>query len=139
MESKPAHLQVVIDATNASVGRIGSYAAKQALLGKDVIVVNCNHAIVTGQPRAVINEYDIARKKGGASLNGPFFPKSPERVIKRTTRGMLNYKFGRGGAAYKKLMCYNALPKEYESAKKVTLSRTITSKFITLQHLCREI
>ena len=88
--------EIVIDAKEGVLGRIASYAAKQALLGKSVIIVNCNQILVTGKRSMIILEYNKARRRGSASLKGPFFPKYPERLMKRTVRGMLNYQQQRG-------------------------------------------
>ncbi len=130
---------LVIDAAHAVLGRVASYAAKQALLGKTIAIVNCNQALVTGRVRSTIDEYNITRKRGGASLNGPFFPKHPDRIMKRTVRGMLDYTKQRGLDAFKRVRCYNDVPKEYEAAHKVTLLRELTAKTISLQELSKEI
>jgi len=45
------------------------------------------------QINAIPINYDLVmRSKGGAGLKGPFFPKTAERILKRTIRGMLPYK-----------------------------------------------
>jgi len=131
--------EIIIDASNGILGRIASYAAKQAMLGKNVIIVNCNNALLTGRKRMVIEEYGIARRRGGTSLNGPHFPKHPERLFKRTVRGMLSYTQQRGLDALKRITCYNSVPKEYESTDKISLSRQTKSKTITLSELSKEI
>ena len=41
-------MTVVIDAENAVVGRLASRVAKLALMGEDVLVVNAEKAIMTG-------------------------------------------------------------------------------------------
>ena len=87
---------IVIDGKNAILGRLASYVVKQALLGKEIAIVNCNEVVISGKPKSVIKEYQEKRQRGGSSLKGPFFPKSPERIVKRTVRGMLSYKQGRG-------------------------------------------
>lgn len=87
--------KIVIDATKATLGRLASYAAKQALLGKEVIIVNCNNAVITGDRRMIINEYKIQRQRGSSTLEGPYFPNIPEKLLKRTIRGMLRYKRGK--------------------------------------------
>lgn len=127
--------QIVIDASNMVLGRLASYAAKQALLGKSVIIVNCDNAVLTGSKANVIAEYEDIRKKGGASLRGPFFPKHPDRMVKRTVRGMLSYKQGRGEAALQRVICYNNTPKEFEAAKKINFTsekKTTTTKLVDL-------
>ena len=137
MKSKKA--DVVIDAKNAILGRLSSYVAKQALLGKEIAVVNCNEVVITGKPRTTISEYKEMRSKGGAALKGPFFPKIPEKVVKRTIRGMLSYKQGRGNSALKKIKCYNEVPSEYEGSKMITAGKEKTTKTIKLKELHKEI
>ena len=131
--------KIVIDATNAVLGRLASYAAKQALLGHEIIIVNCDKAIVTGKHSTIIREYHISRSRGGSSLNGPHFPKTPERILKRTIRGMLSYKQGRGLAAFKRIICYNLVPTEYESTKKIHAGKEKKTTTTTLKHIGEEI
>ncbi len=131
--------QIVIDASHGVLGRIASYAAKQAMLGKSVIVVNCDHAMVTGRRRSIIEEYINIRQKGGSSLRGPYFPKHSDRVMKRTIRGMLDYTKQRGLDAFKRVRCYPNLPPEFQAAKKITFVRETKSKTMSLQELEKEI
>lgn len=127
--------KLVIDATDGILGRIASYAAKQALLGKSIAIVNCNNILITGRKSSTIREYNELRRRGGASLKGPFFPKHPFRIMKRTVRGMLSYNQKRGMDALKRVICYDNVPKEYESSKKIFLLRETKAKTISLQEL----
>ena len=138
-EQKIQREKIVIDATEGVVGRVASYAAKQALRGKEVIIVNCKHAVLTGRKRSVIEEYQAARLRGGSSMKGPFYPKQPQRVMKRTIKGMVPYKQHRGNTALDNVMCYDALPAEYEKADKISLARPLKVKAIKLFELSREI
>ena len=131
--------EIVIDATQATLGRLASYAAKQALLGKKVTIVNCSDVIITGKKATTIREYKETRQRGGSSQKGPFFPKSPERIVKRTIRGMISYKKGRGEDAMKRIMCFSNLPEKFKDSKKITAGKekkTITTK---LSDLSKEI
>lgn len=130
---------IIIDATNSPLGRISSYAAKQSLLGKSIVVINCNLAIISGRKTSIIEEYKLTRSRGGTSLKGPHFPKNPERIMKRTIRGMLPYKTGRGLMAFKKIMCYNNTPAEYENANKISLQKQFKIKTLSLQELSKKI
>jgi large subunit ribosomal protein L13 len=132
-------MQIVIDATDSVLGRLCSFAAKQSLLGKEVIIVNCAKAVITGKKRTTIKEYQHKRALGGASLRGPFFPKHPYRVVKRTVRGMVPYKKGRGLEAYKRVMCYDDVPTEFANAKMVKVQKKIMTSKINLEELGREI
>lgn len=130
--------EIVVDASGCSVGRVSSYAAKQVLLGNNVKIVNCNDSFVTGNKKSVIEEYKIMRARGGASLQGPHYPKSPERIMKRTIRGMLPYKQGKGREAFKRILCYNKVPVELEKSEKVSLKREVKSTVTTLARIGRE-
>ncbi len=131
--------KVIIDATNSPLGRLASFSAKQALFGKSIVIVNCDSAIISGRKSSIINEYKEARARGGAILKGPNFPKNPERIIKRTIRGMLPYKNGRGRDALKRVICYNKVPKEYENAEKISLQKIFNIKTMTLKELSERI
>jgi len=111
--------KIVIDATDATLGRLCSFAAKQALMGKFIVIVNCNNAVLTGNKNFLLKEYKEKIARGGSSLKGPFYPKNPQRIVKRVIRGMLPYKQERGRAALKRIICFNDHPKEYESVKKI--------------------
>ncbi len=130
---------VIIDAKNGILGRVASNAAKLALLGNKVIIVNCNLAILSGRKRMIINEYITSRIRGGSSLNGPHFPKEPFRIMKRTVRGMLSYTQERGRTALKNVICHNTTPIEYESVEKISFGKESRSGTITLGDLSKEL
>ena len=132
-------IKIIIDATDAPLGRVASLAAKQALLGKDIIITNCNSVIISGDKYAIIQKYKDSRARGGTSLRGPNFPRNPERIVKRAIRGMLQYKQGRGRTALKKVMCYNEIPHEYKDSKKITMPKEFKIKTITLKELSERI
>jgi len=131
--------KIIIDGKNAILGRLASYVAKQAMYGKEIIVVNCDETVVSGKPKSIVLEYSEMRQKGGASLQGPYFPKSPERIVKRTIRGMLSYRKERGGEAFKRIKCYNGVPEEYESSKKFIAGKEKKIKTIKLKELSKNI
>ncbi len=130
---------IVIDATDTVLGRLASYAAKQSLLGKKIIIVNCINAIVTGKRASILRNYKQLRQRGGSSLKGPHFPKSPERIMKRTIRGMLSYKQGRGQSAFKHIRCYNNIPPEYQSSEKILLREEKNTPTLTLNEISTEL
>lgn len=129
--------QVVIDAANSVLGRVASYAAKQALFGSKVIIVNCNDVLITGRRNLILEEYSQMRRKGKGFFKGPTFPKVAEKLMKRTVRGMLDYTHGRGEAALDRVMCYNAVPKEFESAKKISFVKALKIKTVKLSEVAK--
>ena len=131
--------EIIIDANNAILGRLASFAAKQALLGKKLTIVNCDEASIAGKPRSIIKEYQEIRKKGGSGLQGPFFPRSPEKIVKRTIRGMLSYKQCRGHDALKRIKCHNEIPEKYKDVKMIKAGKEKKIKTIRLKDLSKEI
>ena len=131
--------QIIIDAANAVLGRMASYAAKQALLGKSIIVVNCSNALIIGNIPDIVSKYKQKIRRGKGSQKGPYFPRIPERIVKRTIRGMLEYTQTRGSDALKRVMCYNQLPKEFEAAKKISFAKEIKTSSIKLGELVSKV
>ncbi len=111
--------EIIIDGENAVLGRLAGYAAKQALDGKKIEIVNSEKVIITGKKEDILEEYRKKREIGGSGLKGPFFPSTPEKILKRTIRGMLPYKKGRGREAFKRIKCYIGIPKEFEGKKMI--------------------
>src|SRR3989344_4204214 len=132
-------IEIIIDASHSVLGRVASFAAKQSLLGKKVIIVNCGDAILTGHRNSIIKEYRIIPEKGGSSRRGPFFPKQPERIMRRTVRGMLSSHQHRGRSAFRRILCFRNMPKEYELSQKIALMVKDVSSSITLSALSMEI
>ena len=130
---------IVIDATNATLGRLSSYAAKQALQGREVIILNSEKAIITGKKIGIVKAYKEKRSKGGTAMRGPNFPGTAERIVKRTIRGMLpNYRTGRGRVALKRIKCYVGMPKEFESGKKISAGREkTTGKMVRVKEIAK--
>jgi len=131
--------EIIIDGKNAVMGRLASYSAKQAMLGKKIAILNCDEVIIIGHKKEILARYLRKVQMGGSSLKGPKIIRTPERILKRTIRGMLSHKQGRGQDAMDKIRCYNKVPKEYEESKKVSAGREKHGKFITLKQLCQEL
>ena len=129
--------QIVIDAANSIVGRVASYAAKQALLGHTIAIVNCNDALITGRRNLVIERYTKMRQRGKGQRWAPIVPKVPERLMKRTIRGMLEYTQRMGEAAFDRIRCYNAVPPEFAAAKKISVAKEITTRTIKLSEIAK--
>ena len=55
---------MIIDATNLVMGRIAAFAAKKALVGEKVDIINCEKAIVTGSRRFLVGRYFHQRDRG---------------------------------------------------------------------------
>ena len=131
---------VIIDATNLILGRMASFAARQALLGKDVIIINCEKAMVTGNRSATLERYNI-RLQRGSKDKGPFSYRKPHMFVKRAIRGMLPYKRENGKKAFKRIRCYLGVPDElknskFEQIKKMDISKLDIPKYTTVKEIC---
>ncbi len=114
----------IIDGAGATLGRLASYAAKNALKGEEVKVLNCEKVIITGNKKDILEEYKGKRRWVGSTQKGPKYSRSIDRIVKVTIRGMLpNYRNGRGRIAYKRIRCYVGVPKEFENSKKETMEK----------------
>lgn len=98
----------VIDAEGRILGRLASYAAEKVVEGEEVDIVNAEKAVVSGAPDEVFERYR-GRRKRGSRESGPRFPKAPERIVKRTVRGMLP-KGSSGKEAFKRLKTHRGNP-----------------------------
>lgn len=129
---------IVIDGENAVLGRLGAYAAKQALLGETIAIVNAEKILVTGKKRWLVEEAK-RRNSMGVPRKGPFFSGLPDRYVRRAIRGMLPYKTPRGRDAFGRIMCYIGIPSNIKE-KPVILKEAITdSNAITIGRICQEI
>ena len=127
--------EIIIDATGGVVGRIASFTAKKVLLGNKVIIVNCNEAIVTGPKKAVLEIYTLKRTYGGTSQKGPYYSRTPDRMLRKAVRGMLPWPKGRAREVYKNVICHPRVPEEYASKEKLTFKKAMRSHFMTLRQI----
>ncbi len=105
-----------IDATDLVLGRLSSIVAKKLLNGEEVVILNAEKAAIVGNRRRIYREYKEKRELGN-SRKGPFFPRMPDRIVKRTVRGMLPKDNTRGRMALKRLRVYIGTPAEFKSVK----------------------
>ena len=128
----------VIDAENAILGRLASYVAKQALKGEHIVIINSEKAIITGNKKDIRENYRQQRARIGSSMKGPKMPKTADRIIKRTIRGMLpEHRWGRGKDAMGRIRCYIGVPKEYENANKIVGGKEKSNKFVSIREITK--
>jgi len=126
----------VIDADGLLLGRLASIVAKRSLEGEAIAIVNAEKAIISGRRAHVLETYDRKRKRGSRE-GGPFFPRRPDHILKRTIRGMLPYKRERGEGAFKRIRVYVGVPPEFaglemESLEEAHINRLGNPRYVTL-------
>ena len=133
---------MIINAENLILGRMATFVAKKALQGEEIIIINCEKAVVIGKRQNVLSIYKV-KKKVRDVFKGPFFPRRPELIVKRTIRGMLPYKQPKGREAVKRIKCYQGIPtglkdKTYETIDNAKLAED-KIKFLTIAKISEQI
>ena len=113
--------KIIIDAEGEVRGRLASFAAKQALQGNEIVVLNSEKALISGNIVMNIQDFKLRRALNtNKPEKGPFFSKDPEKMLKRTIRGMLpDFRIGKGREAWKRIRCYIGVPEEFKKEKPI--------------------
>ncbi len=125
---------MIIDATNLILGRMATEVAKKALLGETIEIVNCENAVISGNREQILERYKQRRERG-IPTKGPFFPRTPERLVKRVIRGMLPYKQYKGKTAHKRIKCHVGVPEELKNEKFQMLEKANAEKLPNFKHI----
>ena len=128
---------IIIDATDAILGRLASFAAKQALLGKKVIIVNSEKAKIIGDPKVILERYLKKRSLGRGTQKGPIISRKPEQILRRAIRGMIGRKKATGREAFKRVKCYEGTPEQFADKEKIHIETKPAIKFLTLGQLSK--
>ncbi len=131
-------MAAIIDAEGAVLGRLCTIIAKRLLNGEEIAIVQSEKVIVTGKKDMIKAHYKHEREVG-TYRKGPFYPRMPDRILKRTIRGMIPYQEPHGRTAFKKLKCYIGIPKEFKgkSFEKITSAEKHPADFMTLQEVAQ--
>lgn len=134
---------IIIDATNMILGRLASFAARNALLGENIEIINCGRAVISGNKDRTLSDYK-EKLHNGSKSKGPFTYRRPEMFVKRVIRGMIPYRKENGKRAMKKIKCYIGVPdhlkdKKAQSIENANLSKLSVMKYTTVNEICRSI
>lgn len=132
---------MIIDATNLILGRMATIAAKKALLGEKIDIVNCEKSVVTGNRDSIFEKYKTQSKRG-TPAKGPFIIRRPDAMVKRTIRGMIPYKRERGKNAMSGIKCYIGVPEQFVNQKFETLNeaditRSSAQNYVSVEAICK--
>ena len=130
-------MTTVIDADGNVLGRLCTSVAKKILKGEEVVVVNAEKAIVTGNKEDILAQYK-QKKDRGKVIHGPFYPRRADLILKRTVRGMLPWDKPKGRDAYRLLKVYVGVPKELEAVEKLKLmgaTNLSRDRYVTLSEV----
>lgn len=133
---------IVIDASKLILGRLASIVAKRLLRNERIIIVNAEKAIISGKRLSKVHAAKTFLEVGHPG-KGPIHHRRPDKILRRTIRGMLPRKKPRGREAFKRLRVFIGIPEEFKSLEPQTVPDADASKLksshITLGELAREI
>lgn len=124
----------IYNGENMILGRLAAAVAKEALLGEEVIVINCEKIVISGRKSNTFARELQRRKRKGYPLKSQARSRLPDRFVRRGIRGMLPWKTARGKEAFRKIMCYIGTPKNVELKDVITIKNASASKLPTLKH-----
>ncbi|MFD1645370.1 50S ribosomal protein L13 [Haloarchaeobius litoreus] len=130
---------VIVDASDCILGRVASLVAERALDGETIAVVNAEEAIITGSEDDIMSTYRKRVEVGSDS--GPYYPKRPDRIFKRSIRGMMPYKTTAGREAFEGVRVYlgNPYDEDGEVLDGTSLDRLSNIKFVQLGEVSAEL
>lgn len=132
----------IINADGLILGRMASIIAKRLLKGEKLAVVNAEKAIISGKRKSKIREAKEFLEVGHPG-KGPMHYRRPDRILRRTVRGMLPYKQSKGKQAYKRLRVFIGVPDELKNRELETIeeaqAKRLTCPYFTLGELAKEI
>ncbi len=132
----------IVNGEGLILGRMCSSIAKRVLKGESIIVVNAEKVVVSGKRQSKVAEAKEFLEVG-APERGPFHSRRPDRIVRKTVRGMIPWQQPKGKAAYKRLKVYLGVPSELKDATMETDKYAQASKLsgphFTLGELAVEI
>jgi len=136
-------MTIVINADGLILGRLCTNVAKRLLNGEEVVVVNAEKAVVSGRRAQLLEFWKHKRKRGKSHLTkGPYYPRTADRIIKRSVRGMVEYRKPSGRAALKRLKVYLGVPEQFKKAKAETVEgakKPHLTKYVYLEEITKEL
>jgi large subunit ribosomal protein L13 len=118
----PAPKAAVVNASGLVLGRAASLIAQRLLKGEHIVVIHAEKSVVTGGHVAVVDEYTTRRARGSVR-SGPHYPRYPDRIFRRTVRGMLPHLKTRGKEAYRRLEVHIGCPPGVDGGSAESLDR----------------
>ncbi len=132
----------IVNAEGLILGRMATYIAKRLLKGEDITIINAEKAILSGRKSGKLADAKEFLGVGHPRM-GPFHYRRPDRIVRKSVRGMLPFKKPKGKQAYKRLKVYMGIPNEFKDQKSETLTNAQATKlkcaYLTVDEFAREI
>ena len=132
----------LVNADGLILGRMASVVAKKLLNGEKVVIVNAEKAVISGKRKSKVAEAKEFLEVG-APGQGPFHYRRPDRILRKTVRGMLPFKQPKGKTALKRLKVFIGVPEDLKDQPLVSIEEAQAAKlkgpYLTLADLAKEI
>jgi large subunit ribosomal protein L13 len=132
----------IIDASGLILGRMASKVAKRLLLGEQITIVNAEKATLSGKKLSRIKEAKTFLDVGHPG-KGPFHPRRPDQIVRRTIRGMLPHRQPRGADALRQLRVFLGVPHELRAASMQSIPEAHVSRlkcsYVTMEEFAKQI
>ena len=137
--TKPA---TVVNADRLILGRMATTVAKRLLNGEEIAVVNAEKAVISGRKGNKVTEAKEFLGVGGVN-RGPYHYRRPDRIVKKTIKGMLPFKKPKGKEAYKRLKVFIGVPEDLKNVKMETVpdadSKKLKCSYFSVGQFSKEI
>ena len=136
---------LLLDANNQILGRLASFAAKRAIRGDTVIVLNAEKAVISGRRHSIVEEAKLRlhTRTLGTQTHAPVHQRRPDLYLRRVVRGMLPWKKAKGRAAFHRVLVFIGVPDEYSGKPAMRVpgadATKLLSPYVTLEDLAKEI
>ncbi len=133
----------IINAENCVLGRLASVVAKEALKGEHITIINAEKAVIVGNEKKIMEKFskwlDMAPK--GNPRKGPKFSRMPDKLVRRTIRGMLPWKQPKGKDALKRIKVFIGKPKEIKEGQAEVIKASVNrhNKFLSVGNLSKKL
>ncbi|MFA5061210.1 MAG: 50S ribosomal protein L13 [Candidatus Pacearchaeota archaeon] len=122
----------IFNGESAIFGRISSIIAKELLKGNNIVLINSEKVLISGNKEEYVKKMRAKLKMGrGSSMKGPKYIRREDLILKRMIRGMLPWDRAKGRNAFKNLRCYISLgnlpEEEIKKAIKIEFKKPIKS------------
>ena len=124
----------VIDGRNSVLGRLSSVVAERIMDGEEIVIINADAVIITGQKEMVFSQFK-AKVDRGQIRKGPYYPRRADLLLKRTIRGMIPFYKTSGREAYRRVHTFVGVPAQFaemEKERNEEAMKPITGKYTTL-------
>ncbi|VVB71090.1 50S ribosomal protein L13 [uncultured archaeon] len=138
MKSQKQIQVLVLNAENAIAGKLSACAAKSALQGVEVKIINSEKAVITGDKDYIVTRYFNKREqKNKANPEESFkLSRRPDLFLKKMIKGMLPKHNRTGSDAEQRITCYYGNPENLKAETFKYTGDKVKGKLTSIESIC---